>query len=185
MTLAVFGTFANSLLSSNLTYVAGGLGLTSEEASWLTVAYVGMRAGANLFVIKARIQFGIRVILNWGLSIYAAASMLAIFAPGFWTMLLARAANGFITSTGVAMAIYYLLEVVSPKARAACVPLVLGLTQMATPLARLVPVEIVSNHQARGLNLIAASIALTQVAMQLLWPLSPLPRPPFLNSEMP
>jgi hypothetical protein len=175
LTLSTFGTFANSLLTNNTAYVAGGFGLTSAEASWLSVAYLGLGASANLFVIKGRVQFGISRILKCGLALYAIAALLAVIEPGFWTAIFARAANGFITSTGVAMSIYYLLEVLPPKARPAAIPIVLGCVQMATPLARFIPVDVVTAYHNRGMHLIAMGVALVQIAMVTAWPLPPTP----------
>ena len=173
LALCLIGASTNGLLTNNLAYIAGGLGLTSPEANWLSIAYASMAAGANVLIVKARIQLGISRIFQWCVSIYALVALLAAWVPSFWVALLARAADGVINPMGLALAGFYLLEVLPVNKRQASSVIVIGLTQMAAPLARLAAVDVITADQDRGFFLIAFGVALLQLVMVLVWPLPP------------
>ena len=48
------------LVSANVAQLAGDLGVTTAQASWLLVAFVLPRAAMPLMLIKIRTQFGLR-----------------------------------------------------------------------------------------------------------------------------
>ena len=175
LALALFATFGNSLVSNNSSQVSGQLGLYSAEGTWLTVAYTGMSASASLFLIKGRQQFGIARIIKYLLAFYALASALELILPGFATAIIGRCANGLVTATGVALGVYYMLEVLPAAKRPAAIPIILGCVQMGGPLARLVPVELLTDHSNFGLHLINIAIPVIELAMILTWPLPPTP----------
>ncbi len=173
ITLALLSTFSNGLVSDNLNYVAGGYGLDSAEAIWLSVAYTGMSASASLFVVKARQQIGIEPIVQTLLSIYIVAAAVQLFFPSFETALVARCANGLVTSTGVALGTYMMLQVLPKKMQAAAVPIIIGGVQLGPPLARLVPVELLVRNGNYGLHLFDLAVPAVELALILIWPLPP------------
>jgi len=175
LTIALLSTFANALVSDNLAAVAGEYGLYSAEASWLLVGYTGMSASASLFVIKGRQQFGIARIMTVLLVCYALAALLEIVFPSFATALLARCTNGTVTSTGVAMGVYYVLEALPPAKRPASIPIILGCAQISAPLARLVPVDLITSNGNHAVGLIDLAIPLIELTLIIAWPLPPTP----------
>jgi len=173
--LALLGTFANNLVTANLQAVGGEYGLYSAEASWLTVAFTAMSASSALFVIKGRQQFGIERIIKTLLVGCVVAAALQLTAPCVATALLTRAVTGFTTSTGVAMAVYYVLEVLPAAKRLAAPVIILGCLQISTPLARLVPVELLTADSALGQRLMDLAVPLIELTLVLCWPLPPTP----------
>ncbi len=173
--IALLGTFGNGLVSTNLAAVAGEYGIDSADSNWLTIAYTGMSAGAALFVIKGRQQFGIDRIVKILLLFYASTAIIELLIPSFATAILARAANGLVTSTGVTIAIYYILEALPVARRPVAVIIVLGAVQISAPLARLVPVEMLTQDANHGQRLLDLAIPLIELALIFAWPLPPTP----------
>ena len=72
--------------------------------------------------------------------------------------------------------VYYLLQAVPPKARPVAVVTALGLTQLGTPLARLLPVDLLSAQGWFGQHCIELATGLTTLTLITLLPLPPTPR---------
>jgi MFS family permease len=81
----------NGLVSVNLNYAQGTLGLYSDEATWLTAAYFMVYATANLILVKFRQQFGLRRFVTSLLVTYTVFALLHVFAQGFWSAVAVRA----------------------------------------------------------------------------------------------
>lgn len=55
------GGFGNALIAANLVNVQGTLGLYSDQAAWLSTAYLMTNVCMNMLLIKFRQQFGLNV----------------------------------------------------------------------------------------------------------------------------
>jgi len=157
--VGIASTFGNALVNVNVANLSGPLGLYVAEASWLPAIYVAMNATANLSLIKARIQFGVFPVTNALLVIYAIVGLLQIPFPGFASAALVRAASGITAAGLLTLGIYYLLQVFPPKLRPLGLVCAICLPQLGTPLARLVPVDVLAMDGWRGLHLIEPSVA--------------------------
>ena len=166
-------TFGNALVNVNVPYLSGPLGLYVNEASWLPAIYVAMNATANLTLVKARAQFGIPRITHGLLIAYALIGFSQILFPGFVTAALTRAISGMTAGGLTTLSIYYLLQVFPPKLRPLAIVIGLALPQMGTPLARLVPVDILATDGWHGLHLAEPAVALSVLALILFFPLPP------------
>lgn len=173
--IVLLATFGQGLYGTNLSAVAGGYGVTSAEATWLSAIYAGFAASNALFLIKGRQQFGIMAVATLLLLLASAASFVVLIAPGFATALLGRAANGLVASTMTAAAVYYLMIALPPDKRPAAIPIVLGTLQLGTPLARMVPVEVVTANGNVGLHLLNLAVPLLQLVLMQAIPLPPTP----------
>jgi len=143
------------------------------EASWLPAIYVAMNATANLSLIKARIQFGVFPVTNALLMIYAIVGLLQIPFPGFASAALVRAASGMAAAGLITLTIYYMLQVFPPKLRPLALVSAIGLPQLGTPLARLVPVDVLAMNGWYGLHLIEPAVAVVILALINWKPLPP------------
>ena len=166
-------TFGNALVNVNVPYLSGTLGLYVNEASWLPAIYVAMNATANLTLVKARAQFGIPNVTHGLLIAYALIGFSQVLLPGFLTAALTRAISGMTAAALVTLSIYYLTQVFSVKLRPLAVVTALALPQMGPPLARLVPVEMLSANAWHGLHLLEPAVALFVLALILTVPLPP------------
>jgi len=171
--MSLAGIFGNSLVTGNLPQIAGGYFSYSAELIWLTGAYVGVGASANIFMIKGRQQFGLPVMLFGSLVVYATAAAADAAFGNLYTAVLARAANGLSTSTGVAASVYYLMSALPKTKRLLAIATPIACIQLAQPLARLVPVDFLTADGNRNLHLVTLLVPLLQI---VLLALNPLPR---------
>ncbi|TWB60550.1 MFS transporter [Nitrospirillum viridazoti] len=176
--VGVAATLGNALVNVNLASLSGALGVYVDQASWLLALYVAFNAGANLMLVKARVQFGIPAVTCTLLIAYALAGLLQFVVPGFTAAAIIRAVSGMTAAGLTTMTIYNLLQVFPGRLRPLALVIGIGLTQLGTPLARLVPVEMLALHDWQGLHLMEIGIALAVLAAITALPLPPSDRTP-------
>ncbi|MES2072563.1 MAG: MFS transporter [Pseudomonadota bacterium] len=164
---------SNALVNVNLSSLAGGLGVYVADANLLVGAYVAANACANLFLVKARTQFGILATSVTLLAVYIAALCWQLAFPSFTVALLARIASGFAASGLTTLTIYNLMQAMPAPLRLAGVCIGISITQLGVPLARLFPVDLLAISHWRGLELIDLALALLTACALLAVPLPP------------
>jgi hypothetical protein len=107
------------------------------------------------------------------LILYAVVAAIQLFWPSFAMAVAARIANGIEAGALVSLSVYYFLVIFPPKLRPLALLIGVSLTQFGTPLARLVPVELLSIEDWRGMHCIELAVPLTVLAVILLAPLPP------------
>ena len=167
MTIGMSSTFPNALSSVNIGTIAGSTGLYVAEASILPAVYYATNATANLTLIKARAQFGIPQVTGAALALYAAAGLLQLAAPGLISAVIVRATNGVAAAALITLSMYYLLQVFPPKLRPLGLVIGMGMPQLGTPLARMIPVDLLAADGWRGMHLIEIAVALGILALIL------------------
>jgi hypothetical protein len=170
---ATTATLGNALVSTNVPSIAGSLGEYVGTATVLPAIYVAMNATGNLSIVKARIHWGIPAVTQGALGIYALAALLQLAFPNFAFALIVRAASGLSAAALITVTVYYLFQVFPPKLHAAALVTGLGLTQLGVPLARLFPVEMLSQHHSQNLHLIEVALPLGMLALMNAVPLPP------------
>lgn len=168
--VGISGSFANALVTVNIASLAGGIGEYVVLASWLPAIFVAMNACANLMLIKSRWRFGIPLITRAVVVLYVCMALLQFALPGFATALAVRAASGIAAAALTTLGLYALLQALPKKVRPAAVAIAIVLPQFATPLARMVPVELLAQDAWRGLRLFELGTALAALAFT--WSLS-------------
>ena len=163
--LAIAATFPNALVQVNVGTIAGSLGLYVAQASLLPAIYVAMNASANLTLVKARAQFGIPAVTHGLLIVYAAVALLQLVAPGLAASMLIRAVSGVFAALLTTLGIYYVMQAFPPDRRPMAIAIGLGLLQLGTPLARLLPVELLAQDSWRVLHLVELATALGVLAL--------------------
>lgn len=171
--IGLMTTFPNALTNVNVGTISGSLGLYAAEGSWLPALYFGMNASSNLTLVKARAQFGIPLVTQGLLILYAVVAFFQLFWPSFAMAIAARIANGLETGALVSLSVYYFLVILPPKLRPLALVVGVSLTQFGTPLARLVPVELLSTEHWHGMRCIELAVPLAVLAVILLAPLPP------------
>jgi hypothetical protein len=166
-------TLGNGLVAANINAIPGGLGLYTSEASLLTAVYFGMSAGANLALVKARAEFGIPAIVRTMLLAYAVAAVIQIVWPGFTSEVLVRAVSGVAAAGLITLGIQYLVQDFPKASRPVGVVTGLSLTQLGVPLARLFPLEMISQNAWLRLDLVELAIPLSLLALTMAFPLPP------------
>lgn len=171
--IGLMTTFPNALTNVNVGTTAGSLGLYAAEGSWLPALYFGMNASSNLTLVKARAQFGIPLVTQSLLVLYAIIAALQLVWPSFEMAVAARIANGIETGALVSLSAYYFLVILPAKLRPLALLTGVSLTQFGTPLARLVPVELLSINHWQGMHCIELAVPLAVLTVILLAPLPP------------
>src|SRR4051812_18477588 len=65
------GGLGNAIITVNLSYLQGSLGLTPVEAAWLPTVFVMASVCASLLLFKFRQQYGLGLFAELGLALYA------------------------------------------------------------------------------------------------------------------
>jgi MFS family permease len=134
--IGLTGGLGNALVTVNLNFAQGTLGLNSDESAWLTAAYYMTNVTANLLLVKYRQQFGLQPFIRYALVTYALTTLLHLFLHDFWTSVLVRAISGIAASGLSTLTILYFMQGLPAPKRLAGVMIGIGIPQLATPLAR-------------------------------------------------
>ena len=169
-------TFANAMVTVNVPNLSGEYAAYVAELSWFPAIYVAANACSNTMLVKARAQFSMPNVMRVLLLAYIVAAAMQFFVHGFAAEAVLRFVSGLVAGGMTTTGIYYLLQVVPPKARAIALVTGLGLTQLGTPLARLLPVDLISAHGWFGQHCIELATVLTTLMLITLLPLPPTPR---------
>jgi hypothetical protein len=171
--IAIASTFPNSLITVNVPNLPGPLGLDLTEVSWLPAIFVAIMATANLTLAKARIQFGFPAVTALVLIVNCVAGLTQLIWPGFVTIATTRATNGLTAASLIALSTFYMLQAFPAKHRIWGSFSAIGLAQVGAPLARLVPMDVLTMDNGRGLRLIEPTLCLFLLALIRLTPLPP------------
>jgi len=134
--IGVTAGLGNALITVNLPYLQGGLGLYPDEAVWLTAAYFMTNVTANLLLVKYRQQFGLQSFVRYILAAYALSTLLHLVAHSFWTAVAVRAISGLAGSGLTTITILYFMQAMPPPKRLVGFMLGISIPQITTPLAR-------------------------------------------------
>ena len=167
------GGLGNSLVTANLAFFQGTLGLTAEEAAWIPAAYVTTNVCANLVLVKFRQQFGLALFIRLVLIGYALTALIHLFVHGFWSALLIRAASGIAASGLVTLCILAMFQAMPGPKRLYAVLIGISIPQLATPLARALAPALLEWGDWRMTYFFELGLALLTLAAVLLLPLPP------------
>lgn len=134
--IGITGGLGNALVTVNLNFAQGTLGLNSDEAAWLTAAYFMTNVTANLLLVKYRQQFGLQPFIRYTLVAYAVTTLMHLFIHDFWTSVAVRAMSGIAASGLSTLTILYFFQALPAPKRLAAVMIGICIPQIATPLAR-------------------------------------------------
>jgi MFS family permease len=175
-----------NLVSSNLGAIQGSLGATSSEVAWLTTAYFATALSASALLIKARIQFGLKVFGNIGLACFVVVAALHLVADHLSSAIAVRAALGFAAAPLSTLAVLYMLEAF--PLRLAPMGLILGFAalQLGPALSRIVVDDLLRMGLWHGLFMVDVALACLAYATINAVSLRELPtQPSFARSDLP
>jgi hypothetical protein len=171
-------SLGNGLVNVNTTNLPGALGTYLVQATLLPAIYVAANASANLMLIKGRIQYGIPAITHGLLIAYACAGLLQFLFPGYSGALLIRFVSGLTAAGLTTLTLYYFIQAFPRRLRPLSLVVGIGTTQLGLPIARLIPVEMLTLDHGRGLHLMEIGLALT-----ILTAIAAVPLPPSICSR--
>ncbi|MCW2363905.1 MULTISPECIES: MFS transporter [Sphingobium] len=162
--LGLTGGFINGLLMANLPQIQGALGLTSVEAGWLTAAYTMTNVCMSLLLIKFRQQFGIQRFVRIVLIGFLVLNTLQLFVHSYGLELFVRAGSGIVASGLSTMALFYIMQSMKAEARLGGLVLGVGVSQIATPLARVISPALLIHGDVQNLYLFEFGLTLLCLA---------------------
>jgi MFS family permease len=171
--VAITGGLGNALVSVNLPYLQGSLGVYSAEIQWLPAAYVMANVSMNLLLVKFRQQYGLRLFTELFLVLYAVATVAHLFVHGLASAIAVRAAHGMSGAALTTLGLYYTLQAFPAQHRLKAVVFGIGFSQLAVPMARLFSSELMEFGEWRGLYFFELGLALVSLACVLFLKLPP------------
>ena len=171
--LGITGGLGNALVSVNLPFAQGTLGLDTDQSAMLTAAYLMTNTTANLLLVKYRQQFGLQPFVRYMLPVYGATTVLHLLVHGFWSSLVVRAASGFAASALTTLTLLYLMQSMSASKRLWGVMLGISVPQLATPLARAISPSLLVSGDWHMLYWFELGLTLATLAAVMWLPLPP------------
>ncbi|WP_336965979.1 MFS transporter [Sphingobium aquiterrae] len=171
--IGITGGLGNALVTVNLNFAQGTLGLYTNESAWLTAAYFMTNVTANLLLVKYRQQFGLQSFVRYALGTYALTTLLHLFLHGFWTSVLVRAMSGISASGLSTLTILYFMQGMSAPRRLAGVMMGIAIPQLATPLARAISPRLLDWGDWHMLYWFELGMALLSLGAVMTLPLPP------------
>jgi MFS family permease len=171
--VAITGGLGNALVSVNLPYLQGSLGVYSAEIQWLPAAYVMANVSMNLLLVKFRQQYGLRLFTELFLVLYAVATVAHLFVHGLASAIAVRAAHGMSGAALTTLGLYYTLQAFPAQHRLKAVVFGIGFSQLTIPMARLFSSELMEFGEWRGLYFFELGLALVSLACVLFLKLPP------------
>ena len=167
------GGLGNALVTSNLAYVQGTLGLSAEQAAWIPGVYVATNVCANLILVKFRQEFGLRLFARLVLVGYILVTLTHLFVHSFWSVLLVRAMSGIVAAGLTTLGFLAWFQAMPAPKRLFGIILGVGVPQLAIPLSRVMAPSLLEWGDWRMTYDLELGLALLTLAALLLLPLPP------------
>ena len=175
--IALTQGFAQGLVPAVLPQIAGQIGATTTEATWLVVAFMVPKTAVPLLLIKIRTQFGLRLFTEVGVSCFVLVSALALFESDLRATVAVQFLSGLSSASLSTLAFLYMLEGLAPALKMRLgLPLALTFLSLGSPLARVVAPPLMGDGSWQVLHLLVLGMALVSLALVFLLPLKPMPR---------
>lgn len=167
------GGLGNALVTTNLNYFQGTLGLSAQEAAWIPAAFVTTNICANLILVKFRQEFGLALFIRLVLVGYVLATLMHLFVHGFWSSMLVRAFSGIAASGLTTLCILTFFQAMPAPMRLFGIIIGISIPQLATPLARAIAPALLEWGDWRMAYEFELGLALLTLAAVMLLPLPP------------
>jgi MFS family permease len=171
--VAITGSLGNAMVTTNLLQLQGSLGVTAAEIAWLPAAYVMTNISANLILIKFRQQFGLRLFTEISLVVYALVTFGHLFVHQLGSAIAVRAAHGIVGAALATLGVFYMVQAFPAQHRLRSLAVGIGVSQIGTPLARVISSNLLEFGEWRGLYLFELGLTLLSLGGVLLLRLPP------------
>lgn len=166
-----------SFISANLPQIAGPMGLTQIEATWLTAAFLFPNASLTLILFKMRAQFGLRNFAEVAIVVYVLVCLAHFWVDDYGSALVLRFFAGVAAAPMSSLGFLYILEPLAP-ARKMNVGLCVALTasSLATPITGLISPRLLDLGDYHALYIAELGVAMISLGLVYLLPLNSPPR---------
>ena len=163
----------NALVTSNLAFFQGTLGLSAEEAAWIPAAYATTYICANLLLVKFRMEFGLQLFLRVVLIGYVLATLTHLFTHDVRTALMVRAVSGLAGAGLSTLGVLCWFQAMPPRLRIHGIMIGVSIPQIATPLSRVIAPGLLEWGDWHMAYMFELGMALLTLAAVLALPLPP------------
>jgi MFS family permease len=177
VTAAITQGLGLSLVSTNISQIAGPLDATQSEAAWLMAAYLFPNVSLSLILYKLRTQYGIRNFCEIAIIPYVIVSLAHLWVNDLGLSIALRFFAGAAAAPISSVAFLYMLEIF-PAEKKLNIGLCLALIGigLSTPVAGLISPSLFDANDLRGLYLLELGLALVTFGFIYLLPLASPPR---------
>ncbi|MFD1797273.1 MFS transporter [Paracoccus aurantiacus] len=175
--IALTQGLAQGFVSTNLPQIAGDLGVSVTQASWLMVAFLIPRASLPLLLIKLRTQYGLRRFAEIAILAYLVVALAAMAISDLRSAFVMQFLAGMVAAPLSTLAFLYMLEPLSQawKLRLG-LPMVLALISAGPLLSRVISPALMGDHGWDGLHLMTLGMAAISLGLVYALPLASPPR---------
>ncbi|WP_370584791.1 MFS transporter [Paracoccus sp. IB05] len=164
-------------VSANIPQIAGDLGVSTTDASWLMAAYMIPRATLPLMLIKVRTQFGLRRFAEVSIVVFAVVAFAALWISDLRSAVVVQFLSGCAAAPLSTLAFLYMLEPLSPPDKMKYgLPAVMAVILIGPNLARVISPSLIGDGGLAGVHFAALGLALMSLAVVWVLPLKPQPR---------
>ena len=168
---------AQGFVSTNIPQIAGDLGATTTQATWLMAAFMIPRASMPLLLIKIRTQFGLRRFAEVAILVYLAVSLAALAISDLRSAVAVQFVAGMASAPLSTLAFMYMLEPLPPQWKMRLgLPMVLAMVATGPMLARVISPALMGDHGWDGLHYMALGLAAVSLGLVYALPLTSAPR---------
>jgi MFS family permease len=172
MFIALSQALGQGFLSANIPTLAGELGASISDTTWLMVAFMAPRAALPLILIKVRTQYGLRRFAEVSIVVYAVVAGISLFATDLRSALLVELLSGISAAPLSTLAFMYMLEPLSPAKKLSLgLPLALTFISLGTPMGRALSPLLLENGSWQNLLIIKLGMSMTCLALVFRLPL--------------
>lgn len=171
--VGITGGLGNGIVTANLSSLQGELGLYPAEAAWLPTVYVMTNVVSGLLLVKFRQQYGLRLFVQIFLVGYVLATAAHLVAHSFASAIVVRAFSGISAASLSTLGLLYMMQAFKPEWRLKGIVFAVGIPQLAVPLARLFPSELLEAGQWQTFYIFELGLALLSLAAVRWLPLPP------------
>lgn len=158
--LSVTSGLANGLLLANLQPIQGAFGLTAVEAGWLSGAYSISNVCTSFVLLKFRQQFGIQRFTRVFLLAFVLLMGTQVWVQTYRLELGVRAVAGIVAAGFTPLGFFYIMQAMPAKSRIGGILIGVGLSQVATPLARVISPLLLADGDIQNLFVFEFGLAL-------------------------
>ncbi|MGU3575186.1 MFS transporter [Brucellaceae bacterium C25G] len=175
--LALTQGFGMSFLTINLQQIAGPMGLTQTEATWLQAAYLFPNASLTLMLFKIRAQYGLRNFAEVAIVVYALVCLAHFWVESYESALALRFVAGLAAAPMTSLGFLYTLECL-PPAKKMTIGLCTALTALVIPmpLTGLISPYLLDVGQQYSIYLVELGFAMVCLGLVYVLPLASPPR---------
>ncbi|MFT4148836.1 MAG: MFS transporter [Paracoccaceae bacterium] len=174
--LALAQGLGQGFVSVNIPQIAGDLGISQTDASWLMAAYMIPRAALPMMLIKIRTQYGLRRFAEIGIVAYVLVSFASVWIDDLRSAIVVQVLSGCASAPLSTLAFMYMLEPLPPQWKMRLgLPMAMAVLSVGPLLARVISPHLIGDGGLTWVHLTALGLAMASLALVFRLPLRPVP----------